>query len=134
MSLVLLDTNIVSYLYKQDTRGLLYAPHLLGNEVAISMMTVAELLQWATLRNWGETRMQQLEATITTRYTLLPIDLDTCRWWATIRAQRSARGLPISPQDAWVAATALQYGVTLITHNPGDFAQILGLHLLSEHP
>lgn len=50
MSLVVVDTNIVSYLCKQDTRGALYKPHLLGNEAAISLMTVAELFQWATLR------------------------------------------------------------------------------------
>lgn len=34
MSLVVVDTNIVSYLYKQDTRGALYEPHLLGNNAA----------------------------------------------------------------------------------------------------
>lgn len=132
MSLVLVDTNIVSYLYKQDTRGELYEPHLLGNEVAISLMTVAELLQWAALRNWGVVRVQHLEATITRKYTILPLDVDTCRWWASVRAQRSAKGLPISPQDAWVAATALQHGVALITHNPDDFDQIPGLHIITE--
>lgn len=124
MSLLLVDTNIVSYLYKQDTRAALYAPHLLGQEVAISLMTLAELLQWAAFRQWGLTRVQHLEATITINYTILPIDVDTCRWWATVRAQRSAHGLPISPQDAWIAATALQYGIDLVTHNPDDFYHI----------
>jgi predicted nucleic acid-binding protein len=108
MSIVLLDTNIISYLYKQDSRGALYEPHLLGQEAAISLMSVAELLQWAAFRNWGLPRIQHLEATINTKYTILPIDVETCRWWATVRAQRAALGLPISPQDAWVAATALQ--------------------------
>lgn len=46
MSTVLLDTNIVSYLFKQDSRAFLYEPHLLNQELAISLMTVAELLQW----------------------------------------------------------------------------------------
>jgi predicted nucleic acid-binding protein len=132
MSLVLVDTNIVSYLYKQDTRATLYAPHLLGNEAAISLMTVAELLQWASIRNWALPRVQRLESTITTLYTLLPIDIETCRWWATIRAQRAALGLPISPQDAWVAASALQYRIPLLTHNPDDFAQIPGLQIITE--
>lgn len=132
MSLVVVDTNIVSYLYKQDTRGALYEPHLLGKETAISLMTVAELLQWAALRNWGLPRVQHLEATITTTYTILPIDFDTCRWWATVRVQRSVQGLPISPQDAWIAATALQYGVPLLTHNPDDFKHILSLYVVTE--
>lgn len=132
MSLVVIDTNIVSYLYKQDTRGELYRPHLIGNEAAISLMTVAELLQWAALRSWGLPRVQHLEATITSKYTILPIAFDTCRWWASVRAQRSAQGLPLSPQDAWIAATARQYGVSLITHNPDDFKQISGLHIITE--
>ena len=131
MSIVLVDTNIVSYLYKQDTRGALYAPHLHGHEAAISLMTVAELLQWAAFRNWGLPRVQQLEATITTTYTILPSDVDTCRWWASVRAHRFARGLPISPQDAWVAATALQYGIALVTHYPDDFDQIPNLTLIT---
>lgn len=132
MGLVLADTNIVSYLYKEDTRGALYAPHLLGNEAAISLMTVAELLQWASVRNWAMPRVQHLEATITTRYTILPIEVDTCRWWATIRTQRAALGLPISPQDAWIAAAALQYRIPLLTHNPDDFEQIPGLQVITE--
>jgi tRNA(fMet)-specific endonuclease VapC len=45
MNTVLLDTNIVSYLFKRDTRAVLYAPHLLNKELAIAIMTVAELLQ-----------------------------------------------------------------------------------------
>ena len=38
MSTVLLDTNIVSYLFKRDSRAALYAPHLLDRELAVSMM------------------------------------------------------------------------------------------------
>jgi predicted nucleic acid-binding protein len=132
MIVVLVDTNIVSYLYKQDTRSQLYERHLLGKEVAISLMTVAELLQWAAIRNWALPRVQHLEATITSKYTILPIDRDTCRQWATVRAQRSARGLPISPQDVWVAATALQYSIALVTHNPDDFKEIPSLQVIAE--
>ena len=54
MSTVLLDTNIVSYLFKRDTRAAQYAPHLLNRELAIAIITVAELLQWAAVRQWGE--------------------------------------------------------------------------------
>jgi hypothetical protein len=53
MTTVLLDTNIVSYLFKRDSRAAQYAPHLIDRELAIAMMTVAELLQWAAIRNWG---------------------------------------------------------------------------------
>lgn len=78
MSTVLLDTNIVSYLFKHDSRSALYAPHLLNRELAVSMMTIAELFQWAALRNWGALWIQQLEHLLNS-YTILPIDIDLCR-------------------------------------------------------
>ncbi len=45
MTIVLLDTNVVSYLFKGDTRALAYAPLLRGQRLAISFMTVAELFE-----------------------------------------------------------------------------------------
>lgn len=53
MSTVLLDTNIISFLFKGDTRVVAYAPLLQGNRLAISFMTVAELFEWAAVRKWG---------------------------------------------------------------------------------
>ena len=50
MSIVLLDTNIVSYIFKRDTRAALYAPLLEGNRLGVSFMTVAELFEWAATR------------------------------------------------------------------------------------
>ena len=126
MSTVLLDTNIVSYLFKGDTRAVAYAPHLLNQELAISLMTVAELFQWAGMRNWGAGRFQQLEVLLNS-YTILPMDVETSRQWATIRVARHKAGHPIAPQDAWIAATALRYSLPLITHNADDFQRIAGL-------
>ena len=131
MSTVLLDTNIVSYLFKEDSRAQAYASDLLGNELAIAIMTVAELLQWAAVRNWGLAQTQRLEVAMNA-YTLLPIDVETCRWWATVRVQRRAVGQPLAPQDAWIAATALRYNLPLITHNPSDYQQIAGLTLITQ--
>jgi len=108
MNTVLLDTNIVSSLFKGDSRVRDYAPYLLNQELAIALMTVAELYQWAALRQWGATRQQQLEALIT-RYTLPPADIPVCRERANVRAARVAIGRPISSQAAWIAATALRY-------------------------
>lgn len=131
MSVVLLDTNIVSYIFKRDTRATLYAPHTENRELAIAVMTVAGLFQWAEVRSWGEARKARLERHLD-RYTILPVDIESCRSWASTRALRSARGLPISPQDAWVTATALRYQLPLVTHNPDDFEQIPGLTIITE--
>lgn len=45
MPVVIVDTDVVSYLFKGDTRGDLYEPHLVGALTAISFMTLAELEQ-----------------------------------------------------------------------------------------
>ena len=54
MKSILLDTNIVSFLFEKDTRAKAYAPYLEGRKQAISFMTVAELFQWAKIRAWGQ--------------------------------------------------------------------------------
>ena len=130
MNTVLLDTNIVSFLFKGDSRMRDYAPYLLNQELAVALMTVAELYQWAVLHHWGATRQQQLEALIT-RYTILPADIPVCREWANVRAARVAIGRPISSQDAWIAATALRYQLPLVTHNPADYERIPNLRIIT---
>jgi predicted nucleic acid-binding protein len=66
MSTVLLDTNIVSFVFRRDTRAAAYAPLLQGNRLAISFMTAAELFQWANARKWGQPRFERLDQAIAT--------------------------------------------------------------------
>lgn len=130
MNIVLLDTNIVSFLFKGDTRANEYTSLLQDNRLAISFMTVAELFEWAAVHKWGNPRQMQLEHTLST-YVVVPIDIDVCRRWGMIRAERQAIGRTIAPQDAWIAATALVHALPLITHNPRDFSDIAGLEVRS---
>lgn len=58
MQRVVVDTDVVSFHIKGDTRFDSYAPKLHGKELAISFMTLAELLQWHELKNWGARRRQ----------------------------------------------------------------------------
>jgi predicted nucleic acid-binding protein len=46
---VVLDTDVVSFLFKSDNRAQLYLPHLRDRQWLISFMTEAELEQWAIL-------------------------------------------------------------------------------------
>lgn len=130
MSTLLLDTNIVSFILKRDTRAAAYAPILHGSRLAISFMTAAELYQWAETREWGAPRIQRLEQAIAS-YLLIPPDLELCRAWGRLLAERQALGLTIDSQDAWIAATALRYTLPLVTHNPDHFRSIPGLDVRS---
>jgi tRNA(fMet)-specific endonuclease VapC len=131
MSMVLLDTNIVSFLLKRDTRAQDYEVYLQDKKLAISVMTVAELFQWAKVRHWGTHKTKELENLLVNDYHTLTIDVATCRLWGEIRADCRSVGRPISAQDAWIAATALQHRLPLITHNPSDFKVIKELNIIT---
>lgn len=129
MAVRLLDTNIVSYLFKGHSLAALYLPHLRGHTVAISFMTVAELYEWGFRARWGRPRFLRLEALLQ-GYLVIPSSPDLCRRWGEVRYER--RSQPISVGDGWIAATALVNGLPLITHDAGDFAGLAGLTIITE--
>ncbi|TVL95969.1 MAG: twitching motility protein PilT [Candidatus Brocadia sp. WS118] len=130
MNAVLLDTNIISFIFKKDSRAKSYEPHLKGKILTTSFMTVAELFQWAMVRNWGEKRKQRMENELK-KYIVFPFDINTCRLWGEIRAKCIKVGQPISAQDAWIAATARQHSLPLVTHNPDHFKAVDDLEIIT---
>jgi tRNA(fMet)-specific endonuclease VapC len=131
---VVVDTDVVSFLFKRDTRAALYRPHLDGQLPIVSFMTVAELEQWTLRRGWGARRRGDL-LNYLRRYSVEHSSPDLCRRWAEATDSARRAGRPIMTADAWVAATALAYGVPLVTNNPNDFAGVAGLTVISEaHP
>lgn len=58
---VVVDTDVVSYLFKGDSRGVPYERHPLGRAPVVSFMTFAELDAWADQRQWGARRRERLE-------------------------------------------------------------------------
>lgn len=131
MAIRLLDTNIVSYLMNNHTLATTYHPHLAGYEWAISFQTLAELLEGATLANWGPARWAKLEAMLA-RLTVFHSADDVAAHWAEVRAVRRAQPIPVA--DCWIAATALANGLELVTHNPADFQGIPNLVVITEAP
>jgi tRNA(fMet)-specific endonuclease VapC len=131
MAAVVLDTDVVSYLFKKDTRAGLYQKHLAGHRWVISFMTAAELDLWALRHRWGEARKARMEQHLR-RFVLYPFDRDLCLKWAEVADSARRSGRPIQTADAWIAATALLAGVPLVTHNPGDYSGVSGLTVLSE--
>lgn len=128
MSLFLIDTDIASFIFKGSNYADPYLPLLNGQELALLFMTVAELFQWAILRQWGELRLIQLEQYLS-NYLIIPVDRPLCRAWAQVRANCQSEGRRISPQDAWIAATAIRHDIPLVTHNVKDFLGIANLPL-----
>jgi predicted nucleic acid-binding protein len=88
------DTDIVSYLLRDDSRVDPYRPYLTGSHLAVSFMTVAELDQWVLTRGWGERRRQQLLDHLDLFTTIL-VDRQLCSVWASVMVLARANGRPI---------------------------------------
>ena len=130
MNRVVVDTDVVSFLFKNHPIGNRYDPELAGGIALISFMTVAELERWAIQRKWGEQRLHWLHLHLG-RYTVVPSSPDLCRAWAEVTAAAQALGRRIECADAWIAASALLYDAPLITHNRADYLGVPGLILVS---
>jgi tRNA(fMet)-specific endonuclease VapC len=130
MNAAIVDTDVVSMLFKGDTRALDYRSHITGRLLGISFMTLAELERWSLERNWGQRRKLDLAQHLT-RYTILPVSRELCGKWAEVSFGAKRNGRPIQTADAWIAASALYYQVPLITNNRADYSVVDGLVLLS---
>jgi tRNA(fMet)-specific endonuclease VapC len=130
---VVVDTDVVSFLYKHDTRALVYRPHLDGKLMLISFMTLAELDRWALERHWGDRRRRDLEKFLE-NFAVIEWNRSLCLKWAEATYSARRNGRPIETADAWIAATALQQGIPLITHNRAHYVGVDGLQVISEKP
>lgn len=126
----LLDTNIISYMYKGDTRIRSYVQHLTGQTLFVSFMSAAELYRWPFERNWGEPKKQGLVLFLK-NFAVLPYD-DGLAWtWAEL-VGKTCRNRPMSLPDSWIAATALRHRMPVVTHNRKHFDGVPGLTVISE--
>lgn len=130
MTDLLLDTDAVSILFK-PTHPLYREAHgvTVGNHLAISFMTLAELSVWPIRNNWGVERRALLSNFIALYTPLFP-DETTCRHWADISAESLDAGRPMGTADTWIAACARQWGVALVSGNYRHFEHISGLTLV----
>ena len=138
MSGFLVDTNVLSefnrrgepdplvkqWLEAADTNSL-YASVLTFGEIRLGVELLppgkrrTQLEQWLDrdLPEWFEGR-------------ILPVDQAIADRWGLLRAQAQNRGRPLSVVDALLAATALQYDLTIVSRNVSDFS-VVGLAMLN---
>jgi predicted nucleic acid-binding protein len=125
------DTDVVSLLFKNSAQASLYYPHLAGKLLIISFMTLAELDRWVLERNWGRARIALMEAHLQ-QFAVHPSDRTLCQIWAQVIFSERRQGRITSTADAWIAATAILNNVPLVSHNRRDFEKVEGLSLISE--
>jgi predicted nucleic acid-binding protein len=128
MTMYLIDTNVLSELRKQRKadRGVQrFFKQAAENEDALylSVVTIGELRRGIELiRHRGDSaQASRLEAwlgVILEEYAdhILGLDADTAQLWGKLRSPHHEHAL-----DKQIAATALIYGLTVVTRNDRDF-------------
>jgi predicted nucleic acid-binding protein len=131
LPVVVLDTDAASRLQKgQLSRAV--AGTLVGATIALTFVTVGELLKWAEVRSWGTPRRAELDRWLDS-LPVLPVDQAACRQWGVLAAAAEQRGRPRPVNDMWVAACCLAADLPLVTYNRADFEdfeQYHGLRML----
>ena len=125
---VVVDTSVVSLLWRGDGAAAYYRKRLAGKRLIISFQTLEELWFGAIKDGWGDRRRNQLRRNLD-QYTVIWPNREMVDISAHLRSQREKVGRRLNTADAWVAATALLLHCPLATHNR-DFEDIPGLQII----
>jgi tRNA(fMet)-specific endonuclease VapC len=128
MKLLIVDTDVVSYIFKWHPLAARYLDLLRGNNAFISFMTLAEMRFGALEAHWGLRKRNLLERFLSEFPVYYP-DEGLCTLWAEVRHESNRKGKSISSQDAWIAATALHLGAPLVTNDARDYEHLKNLEI-----
>jgi tRNA(fMet)-specific endonuclease VapC len=126
MSLYMLDTDISSYLIKENNPSL--AEKIMSHEkdrICISSVTYAEL-RFGALKKNSEKLTGRIKHFISLVHTI-DFGKDAAEEYARIRLVLEKNGSPIGNLDMLIAACALAVGAVLVTNNQRHFSLIPGL-------
>ena len=129
MNAVVVDTDVVSLIFKGDSRAEKYLPVLSGPDFLVSFIAEAELERWILQAKWGPERIVRFR-TYMRRFVSVPSSRDLIVKWAEAMAEARSQGRRIDVADAWIAATALLYDAPLVTNNPDDYLGVATIKLL----
>ena len=137
MSGFLLDTTVPSELVRPKPEPRVDSWVAVQNLDAlfISAVSFGEFRKGIVLRLPGK-RKTELEVWLETDLSLLfsgrilTVTRTIAERWGVLEAQRQLAGRPLNVPDGMIAATALEHGLTIVTRNVKDFAD-LGVVLLN---
>jgi len=130
----LLDTDVFSFLTKPDPiRAKIYLPHIRSKFIAVSFVTVGEMLFGAAKKKWGPVKTAELHRRLQS-VVMLPYDYRLCVIYGDLKAKLQNKGKPIADNDLWIAASSIRHSIPLISHNRSHFEVIPELILISEAP
>ena len=122
----LLDTNIVIYVLKRRPIEVLSTFNANASRMAISAITLAELLHGAEKSSRVSENLAAIED-FCSRLQVLPYGPKAAQHYGAIRAALEKLGQPIGVNDMHIAAHARSEGLVLVTNNMGEFARLPAL-------
>jgi predicted nucleic acid-binding protein len=130
MSVLLVDTNVVSILFnRRHSLRQACLGAVAGHQMLISFMTRSELLLWPAANNWGGPRPTALDQHMALYLTVYP-DERAGAIWAEVADRCRRIGHRIQAADAWIASAALQWDCPLVTTDFRDYAAVEKLNVL----
>lgn len=127
MNSLLIDTNAYTAFAKGASEAALILQH--ASLLAVNPVVLGELqggFAAGSKQAANKTNLAQFVASH--RVIVLPIDEGTVQFYAQIYAALRKAGTAIPTNDLWIAATALQHGLRLYTHDK-HFKNIPGLRI-----
>jgi tRNA(fMet)-specific endonuclease VapC len=97
-------------------------------DIALCSVVKAELLFGAHRSTRVDANLQRLKVFFSPLESL-PFDDRCAETYAMIRADLTAQGKLIGPNDLMIAAIARSHEATLVTRNTGEFGRVAGLRL-----
>jgi len=124
----LLDTNIVIYVLKRRPVGVLSTFNANASRMAISSVTLAELLHGAEKSSRVSENLSVIED-FCSRLEVLSYGAKAAQHYGAIRAALEKLGQPIGVNDLHIAGHARSEGLVLVTNNMSEFARVPALEL-----
>lgn len=123
----LLDTDIFIFIRQKKPSDVAERFNRLHpGEAAISVITYGELLYGAAKSARSADAFARLTA-LTDLLPILPVPKGAAEAYGKIRAELESKGEMIGNNDLWIAAHALESGLTLVTNNEDEFRRVRGL-------
>jgi len=111
---ILLDTSAYSALFRGNDQVKEILQEVV--EVALNPVILGELQSGFSSGHFEDKNRQLLkDFMLTPRVRVYPVDLETSERYASIWAYLRGEGTPIPTNDLWIAASAMQHGLTVLT-------------------
>ena len=135
MTRFLLDSNVCIACLRRKPWALKVLGSVTRASVAVSSLTVGELVLGTHLSEAPDRELAKVEAFLRPLQ-VLPFGQDEAYQWAGIDARLRKQGNRIETEDAMIAATALALQMTLVTGNTKHFERVKGLKVVDweHHP